>query len=143
MKHSHRAAAGALVGVLLLLYGSGAVVVSRFTEVDTHLVWWAQVLAVLAGGACLLGWSVYSLPRPSPDPVSVPVGPSNPEDLTVVNPSSDLDYELIEAIHLLSRRMRESDHQPGLELCRQIHDHLFAVEYKLASDLNDAKNREV
>ena len=91
----------------------------------------------------MLWWSVSSLPRPATVPVPVPAGPSSPEDLTVVNPDSDLDYELIEAIHLLSRRMRESDHQPGLELCRQIHDHLFAVEYKLASDLNDDKNREV
>jgi len=141
MKHSHRAAAGALVGVLLLLYGSGAIVVSRFADVDTNLVWWAQVLAVLAVGAGTLGWSFYSLPPSAP--VSVPTGPVNPENVPVVNASSDLDYDLIEAIHLLSRRMRESNHQPGLELCRQIHDHLFAVEYKLASDLNDAENREV
>ena len=144
MKHSHRAAAGALVGVLLLLYGSGAIVVSRFTDIDTNLVWWAQVLAVLAGGISFLGWAIYSLPPAPPAPAPTgPVNPVSPEETTVINSNADLDYDLIEAIHLLSRRMRENNHQPGLELCRQIHDHLFAVEYKLASDLNDAENREV
>ena len=67
MKHSHRAAAGALVGVLLLLYGSGAIVVSRFTDIDTNLVWWAQVLAVqvlaVEGDWCQAGLRILRKPK--------------------------------------------------------------------------------
>lgn len=140
MRHSHRAALGALAGVLLLLYGSGAIVVSRFADVDTNLLWWAQVLGVCIGGVSLIGWAVYSLPktdlvpsrpvdRPQPDVRPQP-SPTPPEVHT-----DELDYEIIQAIHLLSRRMRETNHAPGLELCRQLHDHLFAVEYKMASSL--------
>ncbi len=43
-----------LVGGVLLLFGGGAIIASQYGEVTTGVIWWAKVIALMAGGLGLM-----------------------------------------------------------------------------------------
>jgi hypothetical protein len=131
MKASHKVLYGSTGSALFLAYGGGAVVVSRFVETDTSLVWWGQVLLVLAAGIGCLVWAVRASQgtiNSNPDDPH-PDAPQ-PEDNSS-EPSSISGCQAAQAVRTLAKHM--SGHKDALELCRKLHDCLFVLEY--ASEL--------
>lgn len=121
MKSFHKVVCGSVGGSLLLAYGGGAIVVSRFAEVDTGLTWWGQLLAVLAAGIGCLVWGVRSA-----------LSTTKKDEENVVNEVADC--KTAKAIHTLAKRMSDANDSEGLQLCRKLHDCLFVMEYKDAPD---------
>ena len=134
MKSAHKVVGSSVGGALLLAYGGGAIAVSRFAEIDTNLVWWAQVLAVLAVGVGCLVWAARSATEDNKN--DVPDEPVKPDN--VAHPVSFSDGGTAEAVHTLARRMSGAKDSEGLQLCRKLHDCLFVLEY---TDTPDDPNK--
>jgi|TARA_R110000824_G_scaffold319056_1_gene506173 hypothetical protein len=132
MKTSHKVLCGSTGSALLLAYGGGAIMVSRFVATDTNLVWWGQVLLVLALGVGCLVWAIRAAQGTIDDK---PVDP-HPD---VPQPVSDSDIvsacQAAQAVRTLAKRM--AGHKDALELCRKLQDCLFVLEYASGPDDTD------
>jgi hypothetical protein len=139
-------------GAGLVLYGSSAVVYSRFVDVHTDLGWWGQAAGIIGSGIVMLAWPwlrgiVFG--RGKRDDAEV-VSEAIKEACTHVagdmswppvvetvrcNCSHQLTSDSlrdIEALHRLASRLR--DHKEGVELCRDINDSLFDIHHAVSSD---------
>jgi hypothetical protein len=140
-------------GAGLVLYGSSAVVYSRFVDVHTDLGWWGQAAGIVGSGIVMLAWPwlrrmIFGLGRRddaevvsqaikkalTPDPGSTCCCPPVVETVGC-NCSHQLTSNAlrdIEALHRLASRLR--DHKEGAELCRDINDSLFDIHHAVSSD---------
>jgi len=133
MKSFHKVVYGSVGGSLLLAYGGGAVVVSRFAEVDTGLTWWGQLLAVLAAGVGCLVWGVRSA-------LSTTKKVEEEADHDIFGSLSSVNCKTAKAVHILAKRMLDANDSEGLQLCRKLHDSLFVMEYSSDDSSEDTSH---
>ena len=139
-------------GTGLVLYGSAAVVYSRFVDVQTDLGWWGQAAGIIGSGIAMLAWPwirriVFERGENSDTAVlskaikdaCTPADCGAPRlpltELVRCNCSHQLTSDAlrdIEALHRLASRLRE--HKEGVELCRDINDSLFDIHHAVSSD---------
>lgn len=152
-------------GAGLLLYGSSAVVASRFMDLQTDMGWWGQVTGFVGSGLALLLWpwlrrrffdakdsarlqdELNELDKSMVNKPTGNTGSCNCVNCNCVNcncacqlPSEALKD--IEAIHRLASRMR--GHEEGTELCRSLQNCLFDLHHAedLASDKDSAEDSD-
>ena len=122
-----------ICGIAITSYGASAVVISRYVDVQTHSIWWAQVLACLFGGLGLATLpnlkGVFQKetpqPEPEPEPESEPTPiPNVPDDKMKI---SVLEQKDLAALHHLSTRLLEIPE--ALAMCRQLHDCMFELHH--------------
>lgn len=139
-------------GAGLILYGSTAVVYSRFVDVHTDLGWWGQAAGIIGSGIAMLAWpwirrivfergrddDAVALSKAVKDactPIEGEVSYPPVMETVRCNCSHQLTSDAlrdIEALHRLASRLRE--HKEGVELCRDINDSLFDIHHAVSSD---------
>ena len=132
-------------GAGLLLYGSSAVVASRFMDLQTDMGWWGQVAGFVGGGLALLLWPWLrrrfvdakesgrlrnGLNALDKSMFKKTTGNVDSCKCVHCNCACHLPSEAlkdIEALHRLASRMR--DHEDGMELCRSLQNCLFDLHH--------------
>ena len=132
-------------GAGLLLYGSSAVVASRFMDLQTDMGWWGQVAGFVGSGLALLLWPWLrrrfvdakesarlrnGLNVLDKSMFKKPAGSADSCKCVHCNCACHLPSEAlkdIEALHRLASRMR--DHEDGMELCRSLQNCLFDLHH--------------
>ena len=132
-------------GAGLLLYGSSAVVASRFMDLQTDMGWWGQVAGFVGGGLALLLWPWLrrrffdvrdsarlqdELNELDKSMLKKPAGSADSCKCAHCNCACHLPSEAlkdIEALHRLASRMR--GHEEGMELCRSLQNCLFDLHH--------------
>ena len=132
-------------GAGLLLYGSSAVVASRFMDLQTDMSWWGQVAGFVGGGLALLLWPWLRRRFADASASARLQNALNALDKSMVKKSAGnaasckcvhcncachLPSEAlkdIEALHRLASRMR--NHEDGMELCRSLQNCLFDLHH--------------
>ena len=129
-----------ICGVAIASYGASAVAISRYVDVQTHSIWWAQVLVCLFGGLGLAtlpnlkGMFQKETLQPDPGPGPRPRPRPTPTPPTPMPNVSDdemkismLEQEDLAALHHLSTRLLEIPE--ALAMCRQLHDCVFELHH--------------
>jgi len=122
-------------GVAIASYGVSAIAISRYVDVQTHSVWWVQVLICLSVGLGLAAWPNLGVlqketpqpePRPKPRPTPVPT-PTPTPDINEEMTLSATEQADLAALHHLSTRLLEIPE--ALAICRQLHDCVFELHH--------------